>query len=284
MIRTRFAPSPTGPLHLGHAYSAILAHDFAKARGGDFVVRIEDIDKSRARSEWENKIFDDLEWLGLTWNAPVLRQSERDTAYEFAINKLWADGLLYPCNCSRQDIKEAAMAPHGEGETNYGPDGIIYPGTCRQKKYGNQRPQDSALRLDMTRAAINCSTIQDQNIKIDGSRDNNNIVNTAQFIESIGDVVLSRKNKEVAYHLAVVVDDEAQSISHVLRGSDLKSSTNIHVLLQKLLGYTSPWYLHHKLIRDSAGKRLAKRDDAKSISKFREQGSSPADIRTLVGL
>lgn len=284
MIRTRFAPSPTGPLHLGHAYSAILAHDFAKARGGEFVVRIEDIDKSRARSEWENKIFDDLEWLGLTWSAPVLRQSKRDAAYEFAINKLWADGLLYPCNCSRRDIKESAMAPHSEGKTNYGPDGIIYPGICRQEKYSNQRPQDSALRLDMARAAINCSTIQDQNIEIDGSRNNNNIINTAQFIESVGDVVLSRKSKEVAYHLAVVVDDEAQSISHVVRGSDLKSSTDIHVLLQNLLGYTSPWYLHHKLIRDSAGKRLAKRDDAKSISKFREQGCSPADIRTLVGL
>ena len=220
MIRTRFAPSPTGPLHLGHAYSAILAHDFAKARGGDFVVRIEDIDKSRARSEWENKIFDDLEWLGLTWSSPVLRQSNRDAAYEFAINKLWADGLLYSCNCSRRDIKESAMAPQGEGQTNYGPDGIIYPGTCRQEKYSNQRPQDSALRLDMARATINCSTIQDQNIKMDGLRDNNNIINTAQFIGSIGDVVLSRKSKEVAYHLAVVVDDEAQAISHVVRGSD----------------------------------------------------------------
>ena len=284
MIRTRFAPSPTGPLHLGHAYSAILAHDFAKARGGEFLVRIEDLDQSRSRSEWEIKIFDDLKWLGLSWITPIMRQSQRTSSYEIAINKLSEKDLLYPCKCSRKDVRDAVTAPQTEFKIIEGPDGLIYPGTCKYQKYSNENVAENALRLDMSKASSRCITINNQNIKMNGSRENKNIIKTSQFIENIGDIVLSRKSMEVAYHLAVVVDDEAQGVSHVVRGLDLKPATNIHVLLQNLLGYSSPYYLHHKLIKDGTGKRLAKRDDAKSISKFREQGAKPADIRAMVGL
>ena len=284
MIRTRFAPSPTGPLHLGHAYSAILAHDFAKARNGQFLVRIEDIDRNRARPKWENRIFDDLKWLGLTWANSIIRQSERSFLYEKVINKLWAMGLLYPCKCSRKDISDSALAPQGFSDANYGPDGLVYPGTCRQQKIFAERPLNSALRLNMAKAVTKCVDIKECNVEITGLKKDNGIISTSQFIDSIGDIVLSRRNKEVAYHLAVVVDDAAQGVSHVIRGSDLKPATNIHVLLQNLLGYSSPAYIHHKLIRDADGKRLAKRDDAKSISSFRSQGATPADIRSLVGL
>jgi len=284
VIRTRFAPSPTGPLHLGHAYSAILAHDFAKARGGEFLVRIEDLDQSRSRSEWEMKIFDDLKWLGLTWVTPIMHQSQRASSYEIAINKLSENGLLYPCKCSRKDVRDAVTAPQTEFKIIEGRDGLIYPGTCKYQKYSNENAAENTLRLDMSKASSRCITINNQNIKMNGSRENKNIIKTSQFIENIGDIVLSRKSMEVAYHLAVVVDDEAQGVSHVVRGLDLKPATNIHVLLQNLLGYSSPYYLHHKLIKDGTGKRLAKRDDAKSISKFREQGAKPADIRAMVGL
>ena len=262
-MRTRFAPSPTGPLHLGHAYSALLAHDMAQAAGGTFLLRIDDLDQSRARAEWEVQLKDDLRWLGLDWPEPCRRESEHLGEYEAALDRLWDMGLLYPCHCSRRDIREALSAPQ-EGAP-IGPDGLIYPGTCRPSAPPvGPRPSGLTLRLDMARA---CSAIgepisfQETGNGPDGKT--GRIVATAQeMVETVGDVVVARKEMGAAYHLAVVVDDAAQGITQVVRGEDLFDATRIHVLLQGLLGLPTPGYHHHRLIRDADGKRLAKRDDA----------------------
>ena len=283
MIRTRFAPSPSGLLHLGHAYSAIIAHDFARRQGGAFLLRIEDLDQSRTRPEWEAQIFDDLAWLGLTWDGPVLRQSTRSAAYEVALCSLSDHGLLYGCACSRRDIAEAASAPQEGVEPIWGPDGLIYPGTCRPPK-SSMTDDRAAQRLNMTAALSDCSKIVFQELATDFQTAINHITNAPHFIDSIGDIVLSRRSGDAAYHLAVVVDDAAQHITHVVRGADLLSATPIHALLQHLLSYSTPIYHHHALIRDPAGKRLAKRDDARAIAKFRGEGASPDDIRAMVGL
>ena len=265
MIRTRFAPSPTGPLHLGHAYSAITAHDFARRQGGMFLLRIEDLDQSRARPEWEAQIFDDLAWLGLTWDGPVLRQATRSAAYEAALTALLGRGLIYGCKCSRRDIAQAASAPQEGAPPNWGPDGLVYPGTCRPNIAGHPLA-GPARRLDMAAALAGCSEIAFQELSDDLTTPIDHINNVDHFIDNIGDVVLSRSDGAAAYHLAVVVDDAAQDITHVVRGADLLSATPIHALLQHLLGYAKPIYHHHALIRDSNGKRLAKRDDAKAIA------------------
>ncbi|MFQ3253384.1 MAG: glutamyl-Q tRNA(Asp) synthetase [Loktanella salsilacus] len=267
---TRFAPSPTGPLHLGHAYSALFAHDMARAAGGTFLLRIEDIDQSRARPEWESQIYDDLAWLGLTWPTPVMRQSDRLPAYAAALDTLWARGLLYPCTCNRRDILAAASAPQ-EGAA-MGPDGIIYPGTCRVQSRTGPRPLDTALRLDMNKAlqAVDIETFYG--------------AGNQHMTDNIGDVVLSRRDMGTSYHLSVVIDDAAQQITDVVRGADLREATPIHVLLQHLLQLPTPTYHHHRLIRDDAGKRLAKRDDARAIATYREGGATPSDIRQMVGL
>ena len=269
---TRFAPSPTGPLHLGHAYSAMLAHDLAQANAGRFLLRIEDIDQSRARAEWEAQIYDDLHWLGIGWPVPVMRQSDRMGVYARALDQLWDAGLLYPCTCTRRDIAAAASAPQ-EGAP-MGPDGIIYPGTCRGHARNGPRPTDTALRLDMTLAAREVRYIDETEI----------CVTTDAFLNDIGDVVLARRDMGTSYHLSVVVDDAAQGITDVVRGADLAEATPIHVLLQTLLGLPTPNYHHHRLIRDDQGKRLAKRDDARAIAKYRTEGATPDDIRRLVGL
>ncbi|MCB2128817.1 MAG: tRNA glutamyl-Q(34) synthetase GluQRS [Rhodobacteraceae bacterium] len=277
-MRTRFAPSPTGPLHLGHAYSAILAHDMARACGGEFLLRIEDIDQGRARPEWEDLISEDLAWLGLTWDGPVLRQSERLPAYSDALDRLWSAGLLFPCACSRRDIAEAASAPQ-EGAP-IGPDGIIYPGTCRPSfPRSGPRPLDANLRLDMARAATDPVRFTETGCRLDEIA-----VPPEALISGTGDIVLARRDMGTSYHLSVVVDDAAQGITHVTRGEDLFEATPIHVLLQRLLGLPTPVYHHHRLIRDARGKRLAKRDDAKAIRTYREGGATPADIRRMVGL
>ena len=283
MIRTRFAPSPTGPLHLGHAYSAIIAHDFARRQGGEFLLRIEDLDQSRARTEWEEQIFDDLAWIGLAWDGPVLRQATRRAAYEAELCSLSDRGLLYGCTCSRRDIAEAASAPQEGVEPIWGPDGLIYPGTCRPPK-SNTTDDRAAQRLNMTAALSGRSKIAFQELAADLKTAKNHMIFAYQFIDNIGDVVLSRRCGDAAYHLAVVVDDAAQNITHVARGADLLSATPIHALLQHLLNYPTPIYHHHALIRDANGKRLAKRDDAKAIAKFRDEGASPDDIRVMVGL
>lgn len=335
-MRTRFAPSPTGPLHLGHAYSAILAHDMARAAGGAFLLRIEDIDQSRARPEWEALIHEDLHWLGLTWEDPVMRQSERGAVYRAALDRLWRMGLLYPCKCKRRDILAAANAPQ-EGAPIIGPDGVVYQGTCRpDEPPGGARPEAAVLRLNMA-AAVELmkngqSGITDKgnststfptfnelspavhrqektvngpnSAKNDRSLDRDDAaltyesVDRAQMpltyrtvnlsperlISDVGDVVLARRDMGTSYHLSVVVDDAAQNITHVIRGADLFDATPIHVVLQVLLGLPTPKYYHHRLIRDEAGKRLAKRDNARALRLFREEGKTPDDIRQMVGL
>jgi len=270
---TRFAPSPTGPLHLGHAYSAMLAHDMARANGGTFLLRIEDIDKSRCRPEWDAQIYDDLQWLGLSWPLPALRQSHNVAAYARALSAL-AD-FCYPCRCNRADIRAALSAPQ-EGGLPVGPDGLIYPGTCRHRPLSEAQATD-VIRLDMGKAMRSC---------VAGYRDNDQILQLdgAEMLRSVGDVVLSRRDIGTSYHLSVVVDDAAQGITDVVRGSDLQEATKIHVLLQWLLGLPTPVYHHHRLIRDDQGKRLAKRDDARALSKYRAEGATPADIRRMVGL
>ena len=283
MIRTRFAPSPTGPLHLGHAYSAITAHDFAHAQGGQFLLRIEDIDQSRARAVWVAQILDDLDWLGLTWHGPVLRQSERLDTYSEAVQTLNAAGLLYCCTCTRQDIKQALSAPQEGNLAHSGPDGVIYPGTCRPN--GKTIAQvEGALRLNMEAALSGKSSVRFMELISLQSLPKINISNTQYIIDKIGDIVISKRNLEAAYHLAVVLDDAAQGITHVVRGADLKSATPIHAVLQQLLRLATPTYVHHRLIRDENGKRLAKRDDAKAISEFRSEGATPAGIRAMIGL
>lgn len=286
MIRTRFAPSPTGPLHLGHAYSAIIAHDFAKANGGEFIVRIEDLDQSRVRKKWDSQIFEDLEWLGLSWARPIMRQSERAEAYSNALDTLYYSRVIYPCYCTRRDISESIAAPQGGSQILRGPDGIIYPGTCRHKTRTKTRPKDQALRLDVASAMITNDLNELKFIEIlaPGHTETININKNSNLIDIIGDIVIMRRDMAPAYHLAVVIDDMEQNITHVVRGEDLRPSTSIHVVLQRLLGLTTPFYVHHPLINDENGKRLAKRNDAKSISKFRSQGASPLDIRNMIGL
>lgn len=276
---TRFAPSPTGPLHLGHAYSAILAHDMARAAGGRFLLRIEDIDRQRSRPEWEALIYDDLTWLGLTWEEPVMRQSERLKIYRQTLAELWENDLLYRCSCTRRDIEAATSAPQ-EG-VSLGPDGLIYPGTCRPagaRMAGEPLPE-AVLRLYMDRAATYCSFDE-----IGEAHYGTHHITPEQMIQNVGDIVLARRDMGTSYHLSVVLDDAAQGITHVVRGEDLIDATQIHVTLQKLLKLPTPTYCHHKLIRDESGKRLAKRDDARAIAKYRAEGATPADIRRLVGL
>ncbi|MEO1139610.1 MAG: tRNA glutamyl-Q(34) synthetase GluQRS [Pseudomonadota bacterium] len=305
-FRTRFAPSSTGPLHLGHAYSALLAQDIAHAASGDFLLRIEDIDQSRFRPHWEHQIYDDLTWLGLRWPSPVMRQSERTSAYNDALDSLWHGSLLFPCTCSRRDIQNAMSAPQ-EGMPLDGPDGLIYPGTCNAERSmertfpeNNPRPTDVTLRLDM-RSAVLANDIFDHRIENAdapaqgylsfhetgaGPNGETGLIEFTpqEMISGIGDIVLARNEMGTSYHLSVVLDDAAQGITHVVRGQDLFEATKIHVLLQRLLGLPTPVYHHHRLIRDETGKRLAKRDDARSIATYRAEGKTADDIRIMVGL
>lgn len=277
MFITRFAPSPTGPLHLGHAFSAMLAHDRARAANGTFLLRIDDLDQSRSRTEWEAQIYDDLTWLGLSWPVPVLHQSTRLLRYQAALKFLWDQGFIYQCSCSRSDIRAAASAPQ-EGAPLHGPDGVIYPGTCRPATPPTgPMPQDTALRLDIARACKTLATPLTYNEKAE-------TVTPQNLPTTVGDVVLARRDMGASYHLSVVLDDADQAITHVIRGQDLQDATQIHVLLQRLLGLPTPAYHHHRLIRDDHGKRLAKRDDARAIATYRADGASPQDIRELVGL
>lgn len=289
-FKTRFAPSPTGPLHLGHAYSALLAYDMAQAQNGDFLLRIEDIDQSRSRSEWETQILDDLAWLGLSWPQPIMRQSTRMQIYRSALIALWRRGLLYPCTCTRQDIAAAAAAPQ-EGAPLTGPDGTIYPATCRPARpetpTASLPPEATALRLDMRAAqeALGGAslTFRETGAATDGRT---GVITTTwpEVQAGIGDIVLARPAMGTSYHLSVVLDDAAQGITLVPRGADLFDATVIHVILQCLLDLPTPDYHHHRLIRDDMGKRLAKRDDARAIAKYRADGATPQDIRKMLNL
>lgn len=270
------------------------------AAGGAFLLRIEDIDTSRARPEWEDLIFEDLAWLGLSWEMPVLRQTDRMAAYDAALDALWARGLLYPCTCNRRDVLAAASAPN-EGEPLVGPDGIVYPGTCRRDvSRGETRPEDVALRLNVKKALRLIGIDQlDVSVKGDatgtfptfnelgfGPNGETGVQKMApkRLLTQIGDVVIARRDMGTSYHLSVVIDDAFQYVSHVVRGSDLFAATEIHLLLQRLLNLPTPIYHHHALIRDDAGNRLAKRHDSKAIRAFREDGASPNDIRAMVNL
>lgn len=287
---TRFAPSPTGPLHLGHAYSAILAHDMARAEGGRFLLRMEDIDRSRARPDWERAIQDDLAWLGLTWDGPVMRQSERLQVYAGALDALWRLGVLYACACRRADIEAALGAPQEGAALPSGPDGLVYPGTCRPvRPPAGARPEGAVLRLDMTRCLAEPSLaggeLRFRETGAGPAGESGEIaLDPDHLVGRVGDIVVARRDMGTSYHLAVALDDAAQSVTHVVRGRDLFEATAIHVVLQRLLGLPTPVYHHHRLIRDEAGRRLAKRDDARAIAKYRSEGATPDDIRRMVGL
>mgnify|MGYP001800102892 FL=1 len=275
---TRFAPSPTGPLHLGHAYSAILAHDMARAAGGRFLLRMEDTDLQRSKPEWEALILEDMTWLGLTWDGPVHRQSEHLGGYNTRIAPLMVRGLLYPCACSRADIRAALSAPQ-EGAIP-----PVYPGTCRGRSMDSRQPGD-ALRLDLAAAL---SALHDHDLSFDetgSAHAGRHRIDAEAAQDRIGDIVLSRKGEDiVAYFLASAFDDADQGITDVIRGEDLFDFTPIQVILHHLLGLPTPRYHHHCLIRDDACKRLAKRDDARAISKYRADGVTPQQLRAMLSL
>lgn len=276
---TRFAPSPTGPLHLGHACAALVA----ASRGDRFLLRIEDIDTARSKPEYEAAIYEDLAWLGLSWQTPILRQSQRLPLYQNALERLTKMGLTYGCHCTRGDIKAALSAPQ-EGAPMIGPDGPVYPGICRDLGF-----TDGAIRLNMAAAMDHLGhdlTWQETGLKTaleTGEKTVQMRVTRAAMVETVGDIVLARRDIGTSYHLAVVVDDAAQAITEVTRGADLAEATPVHVLLQHLLGFSVPAYHHHRLIRDDQGKRLAKRDDARALSKYRREGHSPDSIRAMIG-
>ena len=268
---TRFAPSPSGALHLGHAYSALFS---AAAAGpdGEFLLRIEDIDRGRCRSEFEAAIAADLGWLGLDWPQPVMRQSERQAAYQAALDRLQDAGLLYPCFCTRKDIQREIAAA---GSAPHGPEGPLYPGICRRLDPSERAARQAAgetfhLRLDVEAALARCGDLtwweEGEGTQPADPR-------------LLGDVVLARKDIGTSYHLAVVVDDAAQEISLVTRGEDLKHATHLHRLLQALLDLPVPRWRHHPLVRDETGERLAKRHAALSLKALREQGETPESLR-----
>lgn len=279
----RFAPSPTGLLHLGHAYSAWVAWNAARAHGGQFLLRMEDLDRPRVRPEYSDAIQTDLSWLGFEWTGSILRQSERAPAYDAALQILLGLGLTYTCLCSRRDIENAVSAPQEGDIPRFGPDGLIYPGTCRGKRHPRQ--SDGALRLNIAAAIehLGGATAVDRMSFVETGTPAPDapiqvVLSARTLIDDVGDIVLVRRDGAVAYHLAVVVDDAHQKITHVTRGEDLFSATPIHRLLQALLELPTPLYHHHALVRDESGKRLAKRDDARAIAAYRAQGFSPDQV------
>ena len=274
MIVTRFAPSPTGFLHLGHAFAALTA---ARA-DGRFLLRIEDIDTTRCRPEFEDAIYEDLAWLGLDWEMPVLRQSERFEAYRTALDALQSQGLLYPCFCTRAEIAaeiaRASEAPHG-------PEGPVYPGTCRHLSEEQREARIAsgapyALRLDSQKAAsiIGMLAFEEHGAGPEGEH-GTIAVEPLLF----GDVVLARKETPASYHLCVVVDDAFQGVTLVTRGNDLFAAAHIQRVLQALLGLPAPDYAHHKLILDKSGKKFSKRDSAATLRDLRANGITPYQIK-----
>lgn len=257
--RTRFAPSPNGLLHLGHAYAAIVAHDLARTRGGEFLVRIEDIDGARSRAGLVPEILADLEWLGLNWDGPVLHQSSRIAAYLAAGEQLMAQGLLYPCSCTRAEVQAAAV--------DFGPDGPVYPGTCRGRTA--DPGVEVAWRLDMAAASDRAGPLWWDDALAGRQR---------AHPEAFGDVVLLRKDAPASYHLAATLDDAAQGITHVVRGKDLFAASHIHRLLQELLGLPVPVWHHHDLLVEQDGRKLAKRRGSAALRDWRLAG---ADGRAL---
>lgn len=273
-VVTRFAPSPTGRLHVGHAWSALMAMDLAQASGGVMRLRIEDIDGARSRPEHVAGIIADLRWLGVEWDGEAVIQSARLAHYDAALDRLKAQGLVYPCFCTRADIAAeiaaSGSAPHGSDG-----DGPVYPGTCRALSDGERTARISAAeahcwRLDMEQAVAHAGPLS--------WRDMDRGVITAHP-ERAGDVVLARKDAPTSYHLAATLDDAEMGITHVLRGDDLLGATDIHRLLQALLDLPTPRYRHHPLLGDAQGKRLAKRTGGIALAELREAGVDPARLR-----
>ena len=273
-IVTRFAPSPTGYLHLGHAFSALTAWGRARSVGGRFLLRIEDIDPGRCRPEFARAVEADLAWLGLDWDGKVRVQSEHLAEYRVVLEGLQARGLLYPCFCTRADIQREIAA---SAAAAHAPDGsVVYPGLCRDLSAAERMRRIAAgevyaLRLDVVRALK--SVVGPLTFEEEGE---------GQVIcapERFGDIVLARKDAPASYHLCVAHDDAVQGVTLVTRGEDLKSATHIHRLLQALMGWLVPRYAHHRLLTDAAGRRLAKRDQAQTLRSLRAQGVSAEDVR-----
>ena len=273
----RFAPSPNGELHLGHAYSALTDCGLCRAAGGRFLLRIEDIDRARCRPEYERGIYEDLAWLGVTWEEPVRRQSKHVAEYQAALDTLRTAGLAYPAFLSRAAIAAATADPGWPRD----PDGApLYPAAERDLPEADTAARIAAgephtFRLDMARAIAGVGPTSWQ-------EDTEGTV--AADPAAWGDVILARRDAEAAYHLAVVVDDAAQGVTNVVRGRDLYYATAVHVVLQRLLGLPTPRYHHHRLITDAAGRKLAKSDRDTSLRALRGDGATPADIRRMVGL
>jgi glutamyl-Q tRNA(Asp) synthetase len=274
---TRFAPSPTGFLHLGHAHSALAGWRRARTAGGRFLLRLEDIDPGRCRPEYADAIMEDLTWLGLDWDGPVRVQSAHLAEYRATLDALAARGLLYPCFCTRADIARevaaSASAPHG-------PDGPLYPGTCRRLSADEREGriaagEPHALRLDMARA------LQHAPAALSFAEEGEGCIPC--YPGRFGDAVLARKDAPASYHLCVTHDDALQGVTLVTRGMDLKPATDLHRLLQSLMGWPEPAYAHHALLTDAAGRRLAKRDRAATLRDLRAAGRSPAEARAMAG-
>jgi glutamyl-Q tRNA(Asp) synthetase len=269
----RFAPSPNGYLHLGHAFSALTDCARCEAIGGRFLLRIEDIDRTRCRPEYETAIYEDLAWLGLAWETPVRRQSEHMADYASALSRLEAMGLIYPSFLSRTEVAAAGTVRDPDGAP-------LYPGTDRDL------PREEAEARIATGAPYALRLRMDDAIRAAGAglvwhEDDTEV---AAEPAAWGDVVIARKETPTSYHLSVVIDDAAQRVTHVVRGRDLYHATSVHVLLQRLLGLPSPRYRHHRLILDAAGRKLSKSDRDTSLRSLRESGKTPADIRALIGL
>ncbi|WP_332817076.1 tRNA glutamyl-Q(34) synthetase GluQRS [Sphingopyxis sp.] len=268
---TRFAPSPTGELHLGHAYSAVLAHGAARAAGGEFLIRIDDIDGNRSREDYVGAALADLAWLGVDWDGEPVRQSQRLGDYAAALGALRSRGLVYPCFCTRADIAASLAAPHG-------PSGAIYPGTCRDlgmaERERRMADEPHCWRLDIARAVVAAGDLTWE----EGGQG----LRAADPLAH-GDIVLARKDAPASYHLASTLDDAMMGVTHVIRGADLITSTDVHRLLQALLGLATPLYRHHALVCGPDGKRLAKRDAAASLKALRDGGldgpALAADLR-----
>lgn len=277
-VVTRFAPSPTGLLHLGSAYSALFSEQCARDVTGRFLLRIEDIDVERCRQEYDRALLEDLAWLGLQWEQPVRRQSDHFDAYRAAIEQLDAMQLLYPCFCSRKEIRaEIRAAGHAPHAASSGPEGPLYPGTCRhfgptERQKRKDQGDAFVLRLD-SRIAVERAGPLTWYDRAKGEQ--------AMSLDKLGDVVLTRKNSPTSYHLSVTVDDHLQGITLVTRGEDLFAVTSLHRLLQALLGYQTPDYHHHPLITDHQGQRFSKRDKSLSIRYLREMGKTPQQVKDM---
>lgn len=268
-IVSRFAPSPTGRLHLGHAYSAVRAHDLARGSGGRFLLRIEDIDGTRSREPFVAAIVEDLQWLGMNWDGPFLRQSERLEIYTCALDRLKAMGLVYPCFCTRAEIAASASAPHGS-------EGPVYPGICRALPDADRAArmhEAHCWRLDMSSAVARVGPLRWRDAKVGW-------VEASPL--SQGDVVLARKETPTSYHLAVTIDDAAQGVTDIVRGTDLFDATHVHRLLQALLDLPTPAYHHHGLMLGPDGKRLAKRNGAQPLADLRAEGVDPAALMAFL--